>query len=61
MANRQIVWPEGKVSEISEARLLPALAAALELRKAGHGDITIKDDTDGFERRVEWWDRIEPF
>ncbi len=46
--------------EAAEARLMAAIAAGKQLREAGHVDITVTDDSDGFVQPLEWWDTIEP-
>jgi hypothetical protein len=51
--------PFGHFSEIAEGRLMLAVTKAHELREAGHGDITITDDSDGFVQRLDWWSAIE--
>jgi hypothetical protein len=51
--------PPGHISEIAEARLMVAVTKAHELREAGHGDITITDDSDGFVGTLDWWSAIE--
>ena len=51
--------PPGHFSEIAEARLMVAVTKAHELREAGHGDITITDDSDGLVRTLDWWSAIE--
>ncbi len=51
--------PPGHISEIAEARLMVAVTKAHELREAGHGDITITDDSVGFVGTLDWWSAIE--
>lgn len=51
--------PSGGFSEIAEARLMVAITAGHELREAGHGEITITDDSDGFVQTLDWWSTIE--
>ena len=51
--------PPGHFSEIAEARLMVAVTKAHELREAGHGDITITDDSDGLVQTLDWWSTID--
>ena len=51
--------PPGHFSEIAEARLMVAVTKAHELREAGHGDISITDESDGCMRTLDWWSAIE--
>ena len=51
--------PPGHFLEIAEARLMAAVTKAHELRDAGHGDITITDDSDGLVQTLDWWGTID--
>ena len=51
--------PPGHFSEIAEARLMVAVTKAHELREAGHGEITITDDSDGLVHPLDWRSTIE--
>jgi hypothetical protein len=52
-------FSSGDLSTKTEARLLPAIAVAQELREAGHHGVTITDDSDGHEMPLEWWEVID--